>query len=522
MTPDDEGEAAWRGLALNSWRARRRLAAIGGGVMLAAGALGLALPPRYVSHSTLVMLLGPEYTVRGPVGSGPSSNTSFDADHILGTETEILSSDDLHRDVIRAVGVRRLYPKLLLPPSLPARIVSAIRGLPDMLARTVGSDLAHPAADDPTEEAVAIFADRLDIEPSKLASVITLRFNHRDPAVARDTLRTLERFYLQRRRALYLQQDSQAMRGDVARARAALDAADASLASFRASHALPDYAAQLANLLRAQGDIEQDAIDARRAQAAGQARVAALAAERTRLPPMVAGGSDSSLDAHTEDVRGGLEALRAREAATLSRYREGSPAARDIEAQIAARTGELDNTRAATLSAVHTVRNATFDAVVANLVQLQSEQQGFAAQLADDGREEDAITRRIATLGANQRALDALTTRRSVLLDDLRSLEAAASAQADVEAVEAVSLPSVRIAAAPSLPVKPKPLRLLLILAGMIGGVLASAASALALHATRKTILEGVDIEQLGVRLLAQIPRGDALMGSAPITPLSI
>ena len=511
---------ALRTLIEGAWRQRRLIAACGGTITLAFLALGLALPPRFVSHSTLVLLLGPEYTVRSAANAGPSSNTAFDPDRILGTETEILSSDDLHRDVIRAVGLRRLYPKLLEAPSLPARLIAAVKGVPDTLARLVGSEPARLAAPDPTEDAVAIFATKLTVRPSKLASAIALGFTHRDPAVARDALLALERLYLQRRRTLYGRQDSQAMHRDVVRARTALDEADAALAAFRASHALPDYDTQLATLLRARGDIEHDAIDARRAQAAGDARIEALEGERLHLTPTVSGGSDSSLDAHLAPIRDGLEALRARAAETLARYRAGSPAALDVEAQLAARSGELAAAQPASLSATHTVRNPAFDATLGTLIDLRAAARGLAAELADDGAEEVAVSRRIAALSDNQRTLDRLTTRRGVLLDDLRDLEAAASRQADIEAVEAAARPAVRIAAAPSLPVHPLPLRLLLTLAGLILGGLAAAAAALGLHAVRRTVLLPGEIEALGIPVLACVTR-DALQAAfGRIVPL--
>ena len=518
--PKPDSGLAIRGLIEGAWTRRRTIAAAGGSVAAALLGLALVMPPRFVSHSTLVLLLGPEYTVRTPAGAGPPANDALDPDRILGTETEILSSDDLHRDVIRAVGLKRLYPKLLEPPSLPARLLGAIKGLPDTLARALGSESAHRAAPDPTEDAVAIFATKLEIRPSKLASSIALGFTHRDPVVARDTLAALERLYLQRRRALYSRQDSPAMRRDVARARAALDGADAALAAFRAAHTLPDYATQLATLLRAQGDVEHDAIDARRAQAAGQARMAALEAERGQLTPTVSGGSDSSLDTHLAPVRDGIEALRAREAETLARYRAGSPAALDIEAQLASRSGELAATRASTLSATHTIRNPAFDATVGTLIDLRAADRGLDAELADDDAEAVSISRQIASLSRNQRTLDGLTTRRAVLLADLQDLESTASRQADIEAVENVSRPAVRVSSAPSLPIHPLPLRLLLTIAGLILGVFASAAAALALHAARRTILVPDEIEALGVRLLAVIPREDPLMAIPPIMPL--
>jgi hypothetical protein len=91
-----------------------------------------------------------------------------------------------------------------------------------------------------------------------------------------------------------------------------------------------------------------------------------------------------------------------------------------------------------------------------------------------------------------------------------------------MEAVEAASLPSVRIASAPSLPMRPVPIRLLLIVAGMMLAVMAAAAGCLLAHATRRTILHGDELASLGVALLGRVPVGDPMVGAGPIVPVGV
>ncbi len=523
-TSEDDRGLALRLLAETAWRGRRRLALLAAGIMLPALALALAMSPRYVSTSTMVLLLGPEYTVQEPAGSNAAANLAFDPDHILGNESAILDSEDLHRAVIRRIGIARLYPDLLKPDGVLPRLIGMLTGIPDALARLVSSEPATPrAAPDPIERALVLFDAKFDAEPSKLASVLTLRFTHKDPAVAQATLRTIEALYLERRRTLYLQVQTAAMRDQASRARAALEAADRQLAAFRAARDIPDYATQLDIMLREVGDIGHDATDARRTASANRARIAALTAEAHGLPAMVSGGSDSDMDAHSAPLRADLEALRARDVATLSRYQAGSDQARDLASQIAARDGELRAMRGnRPLSSQHTVRNAAADTVAGDLLQVRSELGATSARIEADDAAQASVQARIRMLDENERQLTELTAQRDVRLDDWRAASASLAAQEGVEAIEAKAVPGARIASAPNLPMHPKPLRLLILAAGLVLSLVAVAAAVLLGNTMRRTILFGDELDRLGIGLLATIPRGDRLASLGPILPVMI
>ena len=507
----------------NTWRRRHLLAAVAAATAAPFLALAIAIAPRYVSTSTLVLLLGPEYTARAPAGSALPPSLAFDPDHILGNESAIIDGDDLHRDVIRRIGIDRLYPALLAPPSLAARAVSAILGLPDALATLAGSAPPRRAGhDDTTERALAIFDARFDAAPSKNASVLTLSFTHRDPAVAAETLRTIERLYLRRRRDLYGEQQLAPLRDEVAGARADLAGAEAALAGFRHAHAISDYTTELDILLHGQGDLEADGLAAGRDAAASRARVASLSAQLAGLPAMVSGGSDNDLDAQTASTRASLDTLEAERAATLARFRPDSPEAGAIESQITRRRDELAAAATArhAVSGTHTVRNGTRDTVLASLLAAETDAAAAGARTDADRAALAGLAGRIGTLGAAERRLDELTDARDARLESYRTLSASLSDEAKDEAVEARALPGARIATEANLPTRPKPLRLLLAAAGLVFALFATFAAALLLHAGRRVILFADEIERTGLVVLGRIPRGDRLAAAPPIRPV--
>ena len=507
----------------NSWRRRHLLAAAAAAAAAPFLALSIALAPRYVSTATLVLLLGPEYTARAPAGSALPPSLAFDPDHILGNESAIIDSDDLHRDVIRRIGIARLYPALLAPPSLAGRAISTILGLPDALATLAGSAPPHRAGpDDTTERALAIFDARFDAAPSKNASVLTLSFTHRDPAVAAETLRTIERLYLARRQILYGEQQLAPLRDEVAASRADLAGAEAALARYRRAHAISDYTTEIDILLHGQGDLETDALSAARDAAGAHARVASLAAELHALPAMVSGGSDNDLDAQTASTRASLDTLEAERAATLARFRADSPEAGTIQSQIDRRRDELRDAAAArhAVSGTHTVRNGTRDSVLASLLAAETDSAAAAARAGADARALGGLRTRIADLGAAERRLDELTAARDASLDSYRTLSASLSDEAKDEAVEARALPGARIATEANLPTRPKPLRLLLAAAALVFALFATVAAALLLHASRRVILFAEEIEQTGLAVLGRIPRGDRFAAAPPIRPV--
>lgn len=518
--PEDEA-LALRLLAGTAWRHRRTLAGLGATVLALAIGLAAILGDRYTSHSTLLLLLGPEYAVQEPAGAPTAPNTTLDPDRILGTEDAILGSVALHRATIAEIGIARLYPELLGPPRGFRRLVAAIRGVPGTISRLLGDARGHGAAD-PADLALAAFDAHFTSRPSRTASIIVLGFSHRDPAVARDTLAALERLYLERRRALYAARQTPVLARELGDARRSLDEAAAALARFRAGRTLPDYATQLTIALHAEGDAAADAANARRALATARARRESFVHAMSRLAPIVSGGVDLDRETETGALRTTVEDFRAQEAQALGRYRPDSAFARALHDTATRRARDLAAAnRAPVLPTEHTVRNPAFDNAVAGYVAANADAAAAEARLAADIAEDDRLRAGIHAIDADSRTMESLTRERDMRLDAWRRLASLAAAEAGAEEVAAGAVPSVRIAADPELPLHPSPRRLLVLLAGLAGACACPAAAALVLNAARRTVSLAAEIDRLGVPVLAELSPGDPFAALGPIVPIA-
>src|SRR6195952_4167099 len=86
-------------------------------VMAVAVAIAVRVEPDYKAKSSLLVLMGTEHAFRPAAGQQFVNSGGVDAEQVLRTEASILGSDDLHRSVIREIGIEKLYPKLLQKPT---------------------------------------------------------------------------------------------------------------------------------------------------------------------------------------------------------------------------------------------------------------------------------------------------------------------------------------------------------------------------------------------------------------------
>src|SRR3569833_290206 len=101
--------------------------------------VALLMHSKYAATTSLVVTLGPEYTFRPEAGATSMVNSTIDREQMLRTEIEILQSPALQEDVIRAVGLERLYPNYvdkgpigLLVDGVKHVVVSTVRGVRSM------------------------------------------------------------------------------------------------------------------------------------------------------------------------------------------------------------------------------------------------------------------------------------------------------------------------------------------------------------------------------------------------------
>ncbi len=482
-----------RELLVGALADRRRILAVSLGVLGLAVLVALLLPTRYQANASLVVLLGPEYTVRAEAGAPVEASGTLESDQIMKAEVEILSGDGLHEQVIRRVGLRRLYPRAAKAPGL---LVSALRWI-------LGG-----GAIDPAKQAVERFDAALDVEASKDANVITVSFRNRDPVVAAETVNTLIVLYQAQRRRIYVDPQTSMVEGEVARLNAALGQADAALGVFRRSHNIANFDLQRDLLLQRRAALAANLQDATAAAAALQRQLGTIAGELARTPATVAQYSEHDPDTRAGTLLSALQDLRGREAQLSTRLVPGSRILADLRREIAARQDELTRLQGdRSASVTRAGRNLNHDAVELDrdhaVADLASAEARIAATTQQVAATDDAVRR----LSADDIEAEALARSRSVAEDNYRAMVHVLDDRRVTEAVDEHRAANVRLIAAAQAPIRPSALPLFIIAGGVLLAGIAGVATALVGETLRRRIITPERLQRaLGVPVLVSVP----------------
>ncbi len=451
------------------WMHRTRAGLAFAAVFLPLLLLGAALPVRYRAVATLAVLPSPEFTVREDAGSKDQNASALALDQIMKAETEILSSDELHERVLREIGVARLYPDLAWtkPPG------AAMRALRWLLRPWMGPPGSGPDAAE--EAALARAGDRLSVQASKDSNVINLAFGHGDAMLAARFLNELLSTYAARRSRLYDDPQLGVVRGETdVVARAAVQA-DQLLAAFKAAHRIENFEQQRDLLLKRESDDRQALADATAAAAEQTARMAALNRAIRTTPRSVGFYREQDTDERLQTVNDGLTELRGRLAAARVHYRESSRMVADLRRQIAAREAERARLAADPAPSLQRAgRPPALDQLELDRARVAIEREAATSRARELTREVAAIAAEAAALGASERELRMLERQHDMADDTLRTATRVLAERRLTEAEDALRLANVRVIQPARVPMRPTPLKLLLVLGGFLGGTLAA------------------------------------------------
>ncbi|MDD3370618.1 MAG: hypothetical protein PHE27_02210 [Alphaproteobacteria bacterium] len=217
-------------------------------------ALSFLPSPLYLANSVLIVRLGSEYVYQPEVGSSKSGSEMpipFQQDQIFKSEAAILASNDLHREVVEAIG-----PETLFPPTLTKRIRTAVKSyLTAMgLKKEVSEEELRRKS---IASGVAKFNKGVDILLEKESAVIKVSFKHEDAKVAAETLDTLLSSYMEKRKQLYLEPRLKLAQDQAAAAQKRALAAGHAVDVFKRSNQLHSLETQRASLLAARSEVEK-------------------------------------------------------------------------------------------------------------------------------------------------------------------------------------------------------------------------------------------------------------------------
>jgi len=488
-----------RDLLLTAFTQKARIFLIFFCVMAMSVAIAVMVTPDYKAKSSLLVLLGSEHTFRATAGQQALNTGGVDSEQVLRTEASIIGSDDLHRTVIREIGLANLYPKLMKKPDAFEKWLADIKQyVTDTLGLTERS-AAGGGEVDPMARAVEQFSRNLTVNVDKKSSVIGLEFTNPSKPLSAEALRVLEQQYLELRKKLYGDVQAPIVQVQHDAIGKQLDAADAALHGFKQKHDISNFGERRAILLRQQGELEV-------ALARSESMIAEQTARLTQLNQQlgaIAGSKKGNPNAAAA-LQGMVQAYRQREDDAATHYR-GSPAVDEARRQMLERQTDIARMQATQAYGVQADRNKTEADLRASLAGHDS----ITAQLA-------ALNKQLSDLNAEETQLHDLERNRAILEDNYRAVSKILDERQVVETVEANRQSSVRVIQPPREPALPQPTRRLILLAGLVVSMLLSIGSILAAHFFRAIYLRPEALEMdTGLTVLASVPEMRALGGSS-------
>ncbi len=460
---------------LNAIFFHRRAAMVAAGVVLVLGLLAAVLmPPRYTAEARLLPLSTGVYDT-GEANAPRLPGQALDPAAVANVEQQLLSSLDLHRQVVRG----------MLPPGAGEAEVS---------------------------RAIVGFEKDFSVAKVNDTNVIEVTYSASDPHRAVNVLNLLIKGYYQARanaltagRVAYLQRQSD-------EASRQLDTADGELTAFQREHHIVDISAQIAGAVKENDTLRLNWQNEQANLADTHHAISRLRNELSVIPTNVELYTDNGEAARaTGDMRAQLLALQAKRADVASRYMPGSPLVVQLDTQIATLESALSGQKASLPDTRRSGRNQVFDTASIRLVDAEVSAAGNAgrkAALTSEMRQSDQRLSRFNDIGQR---LAQLRLNRDLAADNYRSLAmqvAQARVQLNQDSVE--GNPSVRLIEAPTAPISRSNPRSLILTAGVIVALATAAVTVGLLTSLREVFLSAREVEAAtGLPVLAAPLAGD-------------
>lgn len=452
--------------------------------------------PRYQAASVLVVRLGSEYVYRPEIGnnqSGPPVNIPFERDQIFKSEVAILGSDDLHAQTIAAIGLEKLYPELVRP-GMMATLTAPFRLVLDAVLEPTGA--RRPQSEDDVKRtqlavAVVLFKQRFDILLEKESAVIDVSFEHKDAALAAQTLEQLLKLYFEKRKHLYLESRVDLAGTQVQSSHDRMVTAEQAVEEFKRKHQIYSFADQRASFLQQRADIERQLGVLNSRQAELTSLLATLDVpgheQQNEIVLYDRGGGDAAM----ANARIRLIDAESRLKDALAHYTKDSPVVMAAQKQVrdareVLSQSELDRGRAeAELGSIQ-ARHESLDKSIASYNQQLD-------QL-------DALERDFNALGREAKLAEDDYTQYVHQLDEARAHD---KLQRD-------RVGSVRVIQPPTTAPNPKKLQSIIIIAGFFLALISVVLVAAVTEFLRSGFYTPESLERcLGLPVLATIPRHD-------------
>ncbi|PTE00024.1 GumC family protein [Pandoraea apista] len=446
-------------------------------VFLAIVALGilvaLFVPIPYKAQATLLVLNAGYYDQTN--NPNPSVSIQPPPGQLNGVEAQILSSPELHREVIL-------------------------------------SKLGPGATESDINRELQNFERRLHIEQNDLANTISLSYSDTDPKVAAGALARLLDKYFRQRASIFTSGRVNLLvsqRDDVGKQ---LDKADADLLAFQKKHGIVKIDDQTSRAVQLEAELVQRKLetDAKLAQDRSELKSLQASTRDVRSTiPIYSDDSESSRAINGMQVT--LMELETKRADFASRYLPTSPFVQQLDKQIADMRANIANQKQQMMTATRLGHNNYYDVVQERLAVLNASIAGGLAQQSALDEQIKQTRSKLQGMSDVSSQLSQLQARRDILADSFkdrsRQVELARVQQGQVSQINGTN---VRVIQAPFPPSQRSVSASLLIAASIVAGLLISALTVLIMASMRETFLSPEQVERA---LLLPVVNAPVLLG---------
>lgn len=449
-------------------------------IAVGVGAATLA-KTEYTASSLLMVIVSREVTNQQNVTDSGPAVLSIEGLKQVESEVQIIESADVIRTVIEDIGIDRLYP-----PGPLAR-------LRDLFGTT-----------GPMDRAIARFRTDLRVSVRDGSNVIDVSFTLPDRDLAVETADKLVQVYLARRRAIMQNPTARFLRLEVDRFKRELNEADSAVELLKARTGIIDFTQDA--VLAAN---QVDAVVQRRRQVA-ERRVAVTSqiteAERQlKAQPETVFDFDQTADsAGGDDDNALLSRLLVERDRIAMQYAPNGSMMREINRKIETVRQQIATRNQRAYQTTRDVRNPSIAYLSNMILSLRIEADALGKQEKELADQQQVAEKRLSELRVAETELVELNRRRDTLNESYREYLRRATAAQIEEAAATERQSSVRLVQDAGAAVTSRNMRLPLLGAGLLGGILFGVAAGAVAAALRTSFImpheaeRGLELPMLG------------------------
>jgi polysaccharide biosynthesis protein PslE len=438
------------------------------------------ITPVYEATASLLIKVGREYIPKPEVGSATNLMT-VNQTEIINSEIAILKSREVIERVINAMGIDKIYPRILRNP---------------------------PRNMTPLHAAVLKFAKDFKAEGIRNSNVIDVSFQHYDPVIAAQALSLLIDFYKEKHLQTFANPESVFLKQQMAEYRRRLERSERALEAFKQQNEVYSLTEQRSLLLKQRVDLDSSLKASMDMVSELEKKVATYQQHLRDVAQDKAQYTQSELDKVLVDTHTRLLSLRLKEQELLAKdYRQDSRSVKDVRKEIRLVQSFLKTQKENIRRTVRTSNPVYQD--------IQKEYLKAQAELDSQQAGVETLTKQIASLDREIRSLDDKQNEfrnlnRTVSINEknyLTYVEKHEEARISDD-LNRQKIANISVIQAPSVPQKPvKPRKLLAILLAVVLGAASSLGYVFFVEYNSQEFSTPEQVEsRLGLPVLTSIP----------------